>query len=265
MNKILKVFLINTILVMSMLIYSQNNISYCQSYDTLEELIKTQEKVNYLEGKITDLDSVLDNSNESSGNNIELAYNSLEKNIGVNINNLKYLQVNTIKSFYESQLIDCENYKNELVNEITEERTQLAENNNISYIKGQWPVKGYTYISSSYGYRVHPISKKLSFHTGIDIPAPKNTNVLASDDGIVIYSGYTKGYGNLVKIKHFDGKVTVYAHNNIMVVNKGDIVKKGQVISKVGSTGNSTGDHVHFEIIVDDKRINPLDGVTKDM
>lgn len=260
MNKILKVLLVNTILIMGMFLYSQNNISYCQSYDKIEELIINQKKEEYLKERITYLNNILEYIKGEDKSSI--ASNNIEKKI--NINSLKQTQVKLLKNAFESTLSKCKSYEDELINEIKEERLHALKENNVSYIKGQWPIKGYTYISSPYGYRVHPISKKLSFHTGIDIPAPKNTNVLASDDGIVMFSGYTKGYGNLVKIQHFDGKVTVYAHNNIILVNEGDVVRKGQVISKVGSTGNSTGDHIHFEVIINNKRINPLDGVTKD-
>ena len=89
--------------------------------------------------------------------------------------------------------------------------------------------------------------------------------MLASDDGVVIFAGNKNGYGNVVEIDHFDNKKTLYAHNNSIVVRVGDVVKKGQVIAKVGSTGNSTGNHVHFEVKINDKRINPIYGVDKDI
>ena len=80
-----------------------------------------------------------------------------------------------------------------------------------------------------------------------------------------MFAGYKNGYGNVVEIEHFDNKKTLYAHNNSIVVKVGDVVKKGQIISKVGSTGNSTGNHVHFELRINNKRINPLYGVTRDI
>lgn len=163
--------------------------------------------------------------------------------------------------FFEKELKKYEELEQALIKEIKVDKMKDLENSKINYIKGQWPLEGYTYISSQFGYRIHPISNILKFHSGVDIPAPKNTDVLASDDGIVIYANNSSGYGNLVKIEHFDGKITVYAHNNSILVKEGDVVKRGQVISKVGSTGNSTGNHLHFEVVVNNELQNPLDCV----
>lgn len=94
---------------------------------------------------------------------------------------------------------------------------------------------------------------------------PKIRFILASDDGIVSFAGYKSGYGNVVEIEHFDNKKTLYAHNSHLIVEAGQIVKRGQVIAKVGSTGNSTGNHVHFEVKINDKSINPLYGISNDI
>ena len=133
--------------------------------------------------------------------------------------------------------------------------------NNTEYLKGIWPVKSYKEISSPFGQRIHPITGKQSFHKGIDIPAPQDTDILSCDDGIISFSGVMNGYGNVIKIKHFDGKETLYAHNNSNVVEEGDVVKAGQVIAKVGTTGNSTGNHLYFETIINNENINPINVV----
>ena len=123
-----------------------------------------------------------------------------------------------------------------------------------------WPLNGYTTLSSLYGGRIHPILKKPSQHSGIDIPAPKNTHILASRGGVVITSGWsTGGYGNYVILSHGDGTSTLYAHMNSRAVKEGDVVAQGQVIGYVGTTGRSTGNHLHFEIRIGSKRVDPID------
>ena len=121
-----------------------------------------------------------------------------------------------------------------------------------------FPVPNYTAVSSSYGWRIHPITYEQSFHTGTDIPAPLGTPVIASADGKVIESGWKGGYGNTVMIDHGSGVVTLYAHNSALDVVAGQTVKAGQVIAKVGSTGQSTGPHSHFEVRVNGEYTNPL-------
>lgn len=123
-----------------------------------------------------------------------------------------------------------------------------------------WPsaAVGRGSITSPFGYRIHPISKKRSLHRGIDIAAPYGTNVLAGEAGVVLTAGYNGSYGNYVTINHGGGYVTVYAHNSKLLVKAGDQVSKGQAIAKVGSTGNSTGNHIHFEVQVNGGLVNPL-------
>ena len=123
---------------------------------------------------------------------------------------------------------------------------------------GSWPVPGYSTVSSPFGYRIHPVLGVKKLHTGIDIPAPTGTPAVAVDSGKVIYSGVQGSYGNTVMIQHDNGLVSLYAHNSSLVVSVGDRVKKGQVVSKIGSTGRSTGPHLHFEIRVNGTAQNPL-------
>ena len=113
-----------------------------------------------------------------------------------------------------------------------------------------WPLPGHTRISSPYGYRICPYHGK-ELHPGLDIPATSGTNVLATASGRVITARFHNSLGNYVEIDHGNGIVSRYAHNSKLLVKVGDTVKQGQVISKVGSTGSSTGPHSHFEIRVD--------------
>ncbi|WP_195937850.1 murein hydrolase activator EnvC family protein [Romboutsia sp. 1001713B170131_170501_G6] len=123
---------------------------------------------------------------------------------------------------------------------------------------GSWPVPGHSRISSPYGYRLHPVLNVQKIHTGIDIPAPKGTPAVATDSGTVIYSGLKGSYGNTVMIQHDNGKVSLYAHNDQLLVSVGQKVQKGQAVTKIGNTGRSTGPHLHFEIRINGKHTNPM-------
>lgn len=120
------------------------------------------------------------------------------------------------------------------------------------------PAPSYTRISSYYGYRIHPISKTRKLHSGIDFAAPKGSRCVAAAAGVVIYSGWISGYGNTVMISHGSGIVTLYGHNTSNAVSKGASVSQGQTIAYIGSTGNSTGPHCHFEVRVNGKAVNPM-------
>lgn len=122
-----------------------------------------------------------------------------------------------------------------------------------------WPVPGHTRVSSSYGYRIHPITHQRKMHTGIDIAAPSGSRIVAAGSGTVRSSGYTTGgYGNLTIIDHGNGLVTMYAHQSRVSVRAGQRVSKGSTIGYVGSTGFSTGPHLHFEVRVNGSPRNPM-------
>jgi murein DD-endopeptidase MepM/ murein hydrolase activator NlpD len=112
-------------------------------------------------------------------------------------------------------------------------------------------------ISSPYGRRVNPLDESSEFHTGIDISAPSGTAIHATADGIVSFAGWSGGSGLLVVIEHGFDMATFYAHTRKILVKAGEVVKRGQVIGYVGSTGASTGPHVHYEIWAKGKSMNP--------
>lgn len=120
-----------------------------------------------------------------------------------------------------------------------------------------WPVK-HGWMSSPYGWRIDPFDGKREFHPGIDFAGKKGSPVIAVAAGVVTRAGPDGGYGNLVQIKDGDGFSTRYGHNEKILVKVGQLVKKGQTIALMGSTGRSTGPHCHFEVWVHGKRVNPL-------
>lgn len=133
------------------------------------------------------------------------------------------------------------------------------------YVGGvmSWPVPSSSRITSSFGYRIHPILKTKKLHTGIDIGVASNNNVIAAQAGTVIHSGWLGGYGKAMIIDHGGGIATLYAHNNTLLVGVGGKVTRGQSIAKSGSTGLSTGPHVHFEVRVNGQYVDPMKYVSR--
>jgi murein DD-endopeptidase MepM/ murein hydrolase activator NlpD len=118
------------------------------------------------------------------------------------------------------------------------------------------PTNGW--ISSPFGWRTHPIFRRRIFHTGLDIAADYGRQIRSADNGVVMFAGRWGGYGNVVIIDHGKSITTVYAHMSRFVVNKGNRVSKGNTIGYVGSTGFSTGPHLHFEVRINGNPVNPL-------
>ena len=139
------------------------------------------------------------------------------------------------------------------------ERLELMKNAGVNatgtYL---WPSSDSYYVTSLFGTRYHPILHYWRTHYGIDIGASYNTNIYASDGGVVVTSESSYSYGNYVMIAHGNGRYTLYAHMNKRLVSVDDVVKQGDVIGLVGSTGYSTGPHIHFEIIENGERVDPL-------
>lgn len=113
-------------------------------------------------------------------------------------------------------------------------------------------------ISSSFGTRKHPVSGKIKKHKGIDIPKPKMTPIYAPADGIVIFSGWRRGYGNVIEIDHQNGYTTLMAHNHKNLVTVGEVVFRYTMIGYVGATGVATGPHMHVEVRLNSELINPI-------
>jgi murein DD-endopeptidase MepM/ murein hydrolase activator NlpD len=119
-----------------------------------------------------------------------------------------------------------------------------------------WPVDG-SWISSGFGVRMDPFTGHQSIHEGVDIAARFGNPIFATGDGIVSWAGDKTGYGLVVEVTHESGLATRYAHASSVLVKEGDLVKKGQEIARVGTTGRSTGPHLHFEVLRNGQAVNP--------
>lgn len=120
-----------------------------------------------------------------------------------------------------------------------------------------WPAPSYTRISDDYGYRIHPILKVQQFHNGVDMAAPSGSAILAAYDGTVVAASYNASMGNYIMIDHGSGLYTIYMHASALYVSSGQSVKKGAQIGAVGSTGRSTGPHLHFSVRLNGSYVSP--------
>lgn len=135
---------------------------------------------------------------------------------------------------------------------------ELAEGGrNLAVLPRRWPVDGV--LTSGFGWRRSPFTRQWKFHYGIDVGAPRGAPVTAAADGVVSFADWNDGYGRLVIVDHGDGLRTRYGHNSRIFVADGEPVRAGQVIASVGSTGQSTGPHLHFEVHIDGVPVDPLE------
>lgn len=168
---------------------------------------------------------------------------------------------NILKSaeFGDSGSIDIEAIKREMketLESVAEIKKYISEQKNVLLATPSgWPIRGQ--ISSHFGMRHHPVTGVRKFHTGLDIRASMGTDVKATADGIVCFSGWTSGSGHIVVVEHGHGFSTAYAHNKENFVKVGQTVKKGEKIAASGSSGISTGPHLHYEVWKNGKQIDP--------
>lgn len=158
----------------------------------------------------------------------------------------------------EKALNEMEALSNQIAAKIRKIQEERSRNSN-SHFSGRftWPTPGYTRVTSEFGWRIHPILKERRMHTGIDIAAPSGTSIHAADDGTVIYAGWLGAYGQVVVIDHGDGISSMYCHQSRILVSENEKLKKGEILGRVGSTGWSTGAHLHFEVRKNGDPVNP--------
>ena len=168
---------------------------------------------------------------------------------------------------YEEYIAEQEEVIAALEKQIEEERRQLIAQSGavLTYDGGKFvfPVAKYTRVSSEFGWRIHPTLGVNKFHNGVDLASPTGTNIYAAYDGVVVAATYSSTMGNYVMINHGSGLYTIYMHASKLYVKKDDIVLRGNTIAAVGSTGRSTGPHLHFGVRKDGTYVSPWNYISK--
>lgn len=168
---------------------------------------------------------------------------------------------------YEEEIEAQENEIAALEAQIAEDKKNILANSGIvlTYDGGafKFPVASYTRVSDEYGPRIHPTLGIQQFHNGVDLASPKGTAIYAAYDGVVVAAAYSATMGNYVMIDHGSGLYTIYMHASALYVEKDDIVVRGETIAAVGSTGRSTGPHLHFSVRLNGEYQSPWNYITK--
>jgi len=240
--------------------YMQRVIEKIVSYDTaiMDELEVEKQQLEEQKNKL-EADSTRCADLKAS---LEVKLASLEETVEKRTNYLSKLEKDHASLEKAEKELKAE--ADRLAKELAE---QAKKSSNTKYTGGTmtWPLPGHYVITSKFGNRLHPVLKKYSLHTGVDIAGSgcNGDPVVAAAAGTVIKATYSNSYGNYVVIDHGGGITTLYAHSSKLLVKAGDKVKAGQQIMKVGTTGYSTGPHLHFEVRKNGSYLNPLDGWIK--
>ena len=261
-NRILAIYETGDVYYLDVLLQSNSIIEFISNY--------------YLIGKIAKYDSDLLDNIERQKNQIEVINQALTERQD-NLETLKKNKEKTTISLENSKIIrnsyiaklsndeksmqeKIDKYQSELNNLESQITALTSLSIGENFVGGEfiWPAPGYTTITSRYGMRFHPILKVNRLHTGTDIGMPTGAYVVASNDGVVIQASYVTGYGNTIMIDHGGGIVTLYGHASELIAQLGQTVKKGDLIMKAGSTGWSTGPHLHFEVRINGTAIDSM-------
>lgn len=261
-TRVVAIYEAGNIVYLDVLLKSKNIADFISRYFYLNEISSYDERM---------LDNI-----EKQKNDIEAQKNALEgkqaqlkvlaqnkENTAVTLSNIKIIRNNYLSNL--NQIKDELQQKLEIyeadMEELEKKMLQFSlESLGEDYVGGNfiWPLPEHYTITSPFGMRIHPIFKVRRMHTGTDISAPTGTPIVAANAGVVVTATFASSYGNYIMIDHGGGVITLYAHASKLLVSEGDIVEQGDIIMETGSTGWSTGPHLHFEIRIDGSTVDPL-------
>lgn len=251
---------------LDVLLNSKSITDFISRYYLIEEITeydgKLLETIEREKNKITEINNQL---NEKS-NNLKKMKENQEKTL-ISLENARTIKNSYLADLTEEELNiqkQVEEYNKKLDNIDAQMAILAMVNGDSEFIGGEflWPAPGNTIITSPFGMRFHPILHYYRSHNGIDIGTPMGAPIVASNPGTVITASYVGSYGNVVMLDHGGGVVTNYAHGSKILVEVGQTVQRGEIIMEAGSTGLSTGPHLHFEIKINGTFVNPLPYVT---
>ena len=254
------------VVYLDVLLNSNSFSDFISNYYLIGEIAKYDndllENIEQQKDQIENTKSILEEKKE----NLQQLKKNKEKTT-IALENSKVIRNSYIDKLSEQEK-ETQNKIDEYQKELNNLETQIVAlstgNIGSDYVGGEfaWPAPGYTTITSRYGMRIHPILKTARVHTGTDIAMPTGAYVIAANDGVVIKSMYVTGYGNMVMIDHGGGVSTLYGHGSELIAQTGQEVKKGDIIMKAGSTGWSTGPHLHFEVRINGTAVDSLPYIT---
>ena len=229
--------------------------------DMMDKLISTKEEIalkeETLEAELEELE-MMQAELESQKKKVNASINSKKGELTAKANELG--DATADQAAYKKQLEEQERLLNEIEDQIARAANPDAyQGSATGFI---WPCPAYTRISSYFGPRPQPVPGASTNHKGVDLAAPYGSAILASASGVVTTSTYSKSAGNYIVLAHGSGMSTVYMHASALLVSVGETVEQGEVIAKVGSTGYSSGNHLHFGVIKNGTYVNPLNYIS---
>ena len=229
------------------------------SYDRqkLEEFQLNRELIEVCKAELEEEEALLKDAKaavEQEQKNLEVLIDSKEKEIAVFEGDIAKKEA-SIKE-YEAYIKE----QDQMIAALEKALKEMEGSSNLKYDGGmfKWPAPSYTRLSSPFGWRIHPVYGDQRFHNGVDMAAPGGSPILAAYDGEVTAAGYSSSMGNYIYLNHGSGLITIYMHASALYVSKGQKVSKGDKIAAVGTTGTSTGNHLHFGVRLNGSYVDPM-------